>query len=257
MTVAVIEGTVACGNCGAETRVSNAWNPTWEWLEQFCRGALDGTYEVACPRCMAEEDQEDAARQRQEARLQAMRERVTRSAIPRAWLDCTWEDLETDAERERAIAAARLWAEGRSGKPGLLLYGAVGRGKSRIAGTAAVHRLTVSAVRWRNAARLIADLRMPFSSPEYAAAARALSGKSALVFDDFDKLPPTEQAVQPIYLAVNEWVEAGRWIIVTSNKDPDGIARDFGPRFGDAVASRLVEHCNVYPVGGRDRRLEP
>ena len=42
----------------------------------------------------------------------------------------------------------------------------------------------------------------------------------ALVLDDLDKITPTERAVQPLYLAINRWVEARQPPFVTTNTSP-------------------------------------
>lgn len=257
--MALLEGMTRCSNCGRETRVSNAHSPTWPWMERFVRGVLDGKYEMMCPCCNATDEAARSEADREEERAARRAGWMERSGIPAKWRGVAWEEVEADARRADAIRVARRWADGSSKRRGLMLHGPIGRGKSHIAAAAARERLERMPVRWLNVARIIQDLRMPFSSREYQAAHRLLQhgGRAALVLDDLDKLPPSEQSVQVLYLAVNEWVEQNRWVIITSNKDPDGIADDFGPRFGAAIAGRLVEHCTIYPVGGRDRRTNP
>jgi DNA replication protein DnaC len=149
---------------------------------------------------------------------------------------------------------------GGDGGLGLVLFGEVGRGKTAIAAAAAAARTRISPVRWISVAELLLALRMPFDAPEFAAAQRALAprgGRAALVLDDLDKLRPTEHAVQPLYVAVNAWIEAELPLIVTMNRGLDALADDFGERFGDPIASRLAEHCEVLEIEGRERRLQP
>lgn len=190
-------------------------------------------------------------------KAQTRRERMLRkAAIPPTWQGASFADLDRD-DRAAAIAASERWAAGEL--RGLLLWGEVGHGKTRIAATAALERIRVGPLRWLNVADLVMDLRGGFSSPRYEDARRMLVPVAgcALVLDDLDKLKPTDHAVQPIYLAINSFVEAELPLLVTLNRDLDELAADFGERFGEAVSSRLAGYCEQYEIAGRDRRLEP
>jgi DNA replication protein DnaC len=78
---------------------------------------------------------------------------------------------------------------------------------------------------------------------------------TALVLDDLDKVRPSDHAREPIYVAVNAWVEAEMPLIVTMNRSLLELADEFGDRYGDAIASRLAGYCEEFEVGGRDRRV--
>jgi DNA replication protein DnaC len=103
------------------------------------------------------------------------------------------------------------------------------------------------------------SLSYGFGHPEREKALAALAPKagSALILDDLDKTKATDHALQPLYLAVNEFVEAKAPLIVTTNRSIDRLAEEFGDRFGTAIGSRLGGYCEVFEIGGRDRRLEP
>lgn len=186
--------------------------------------------------------------------------RLERSDIPARWRSAAWEELDRDETPARAAAvdAAVRWSCGQ-GEPGLLLVGPVGIGKTRIVATAAAHRIRSGVmVRWLSVAELLLDLSRPFSSPERERALKRLEARSAaLVLDDLDKLKPSEHAIQPIYVAVNAWVDAGLPLAVTMNRHLESLAEDFGDRFGEPIASRLAEHCEVVELSGRDRRIQP
>jgi DNA replication protein DnaC len=134
----------------------------------------------------------------------------------------------------------------------------VGRGKTVIAAAAAMERLQRRHLKWLSVAALLTDLRGGFDSPEYKRALRSIDAQKAmgaLVLDDLDKLKPTESALQPLYVAINGWVERPLPLLVTCNRSPDEIAAWAGQTFGEALASRLLGYCQVIEVRGRDRRL--
>jgi DNA replication protein DnaC len=213
---------------------------------------------VQCAACGEREEAERAAREREEARAVARERRRQLAGLPPKWAGQTFAALDDDGPRRRALLRAGEWARGELA--GLVLWGPVGRGKTAIAAAAANLRMERSAVRWLPVADLLLDLRMPFDSPEYARAVRkldAMKGRAALVLDDLDKLKPTEHAVQPLYVAVNGWIEAELPLLVTLNRDLDELMAWMPETFGEALASRLSGYCATVEVSGRDRRIEP
>ncbi|MCA1571239.1 MAG: ATP-binding protein [Chloroflexi bacterium] len=218
-----------------------------------------GKIPVYCDPCLEAIEQRQAADIEAEERREATEHRVEHSGIPRRWRAETWEGVVRDDARRSAVEAAQAWSLG-EGSRGVLLHGTVGRGKTHIAAVAARQRCEISPVRWINLADLMFELSLPMSDKRRAQAIRSLDpekthSRTALVLDDLDKVRPTDFGVQPVYLAVNGWIEAQQPLLVTMNSDLDKLADDFGERFGEAIASRLAGYCDVHCVGGSDRRL--
>lgn len=264
-----------CASCGGKVRLILPEGAP-SWLVSIAERQVRGEMPAECERCTKAADDAERARQLSEARERLMERRLGASGIPRKWHRTTFDAppaatleqgelepddrvfMDWDKRRSEAIEAAREWGMGK--RRGLLLQGPVGRGKTHLAGAAAMLRLEYGAVRWLSVAELLLNLRMPFDSKEYKRALQGLMAherRVALVLDDLNKLKPTDNAVQPLYVAVNAWVESEQPLLVTMNGDLDTLAEDFGARFGEPIASRLAEHCKIVDVSGRDRRIEP
>lgn len=203
-------------------------------------------------------------------------ERARRAGVPQLYLGRYFGDLKED-ERRDAIAAARRWAEAfeprrRAWKPevprGIYLWASgdgspdtgFGTGKTAIAAAAAQHLLGQGcSVRWVKVARQMTNLNLPFAHPMYAKAAARLGEPregEVIVLDDIDKLPPTERNIQPLFALLSDCAEEEIPLLITANRNPDDLAEDWGRRFGDASASRIIGHCLDVEVPGRDRRLD-
>lgn len=251
--VVQVKGTSRCA-CGAEIAVDF----TGAEDSIGVRVAKHRLAEPRCESCEAADDIAQASADAQQLATVTIRDRVAKCGVPNAWRTLSFGELEQHPQAYEhqldAIAAAKAWAlEG----GGLLLHGPVGRGKTLIAAAATVQRCAIGGVRWLPVAKLLMDLRMPFEAPEYVRAQRQLevARSTALVLDDLDKLKPTEHALQPLYVAINGWIEARQPLLVTCNRDLDSLAEWMGETFGDPIASRLAGYCDVLEIKGDDWRL--
>jgi len=204
---------------------------------------------VVCDKCSQSAEQRAAA----ERHEQEFAARLASSGLERAEVR-PWAEFDARTpdglDRGRVIEAAREW--GRMADPGgLCLIGAVGSGKTALAKAAAVTRLQHSALRWVSLARLVADLANFEDRHARALAVRVLTGKGALVLDDFDKVNVTDWLASQLFAAIDGRIEAGAPLLVTTNLDPGELRA----KFGDAIYSRIEGYCRMIELAGPDYRL--
>lgn len=179
-------------------------------------------------------------------------ELVRRSQLPGELRELSFGEMERSGRRGMAVSAAIGWSEGELEKPGLLLMGAAGVGKTRLAGTAAWDRLQRGkAIRWVSVAKLMSRLTGPWTDKQRADALEVIAGLDAVVLDDFDKVNPSEFGRQQLFTAIDERVQAKVPMIVTANLS----VVELGERFGDPIMSRLAGHCVQLVMDGPDFRM--
>jgi DNA replication protein DnaC len=180
--------------------------------------------------------------------------RLRASRLPAALRGLAWEDLAHDGRRA-AIDDARTWAEGHI--TGLLLEGAVGTGKTRIAATAANHYLhNTGRLRWASAPALVAQLSAGLGTEQRDEALDLVTDTGALVLDDLDKTRPSAYAAEQLFLAIETRITHGAPLIVTTNLALREIASRYEQPLGEAIASRLAGYCQRHSIVGSDRRTE-
>lgn len=217
---------------------------------------------AACPACSEQqvtEPAEDKAQREALARDVELRRqalavsaRRRKSGIPAMLCELSWEDVADT--RTDVLDAVQTWAYGPGS--GLLLTGAVGRGKTWLAAAAANERLALGPVRWFSTPALFAQLGLSFGDDRREAALEALAGSTALVLDDIDKARPSEYAAEQLFLAIDSRLTSGASLLVTTNLGLDALAAKFPEPFGDAIVSRLAGYCEAFALQGHDRRLE-
>ena len=205
-----------------------------------------------CDVCLAAQDAiheaERANRERGDAE-RTYRRRIEASGLPANHREQNLDDLIQPAP---LIDAARNWALTGGG---LLLSGEVGRGKTMLAGAAALERQRTHSLIWTSAPLLFARLGSGWDTDSRALALDTLTSNVGLVLDDIDKARPTEYAAEQVFVAIDQRVEHHVPLLVTSNLSPGALAERWPEPFGEAIASRLVGYCRVVRVIGVDRRV--
>lgn len=145
----------------------------------------------------------------------------------------------------------------RKNRKGIYIHGPVGTGKTHIAYALKMEwdRLNQyrPAIFW-NTTDLMQSIRDDFDRQAYdkrRAAERIIDSKALLFLDDFGTEKPTEWVLERLYNIINHRYNSMLPVIITSNLNIDEV----GTQFGDRIASRLVQMCEVYELEGADRRL--
>lgn len=200
-------------------------------------GLLSGRGEIfTCPGCRPEVNRARAA------------QRLKSSGMPAGLTGLSFDNPRLGGE-PAAVAAARDWADGTLN--GLVLVGPVGVGKTYLAAIAAGARLAVEGVTWVSVPSLIIRALAAFDTDERDAAITELTGRGTLVLDDLDKVKPSDWVLSQLFAAIDGRVAEGAGLLVTTNLEP----REIRDKLGEPIASRLVGHCRICRIEGRDRRL--
>jgi DNA replication protein DnaC len=217
-----------------------------------------GEVPVYCDRHEQDSEERKEIQRQRERRLE---QRYDHAGVPARFREIDYEDFtEVEEGCVEGLAEARAIVAGEGSMPGVYLWGEIGVGKTMVLGyiaTAMVRRQV--RVRWLDVARLLTDLRAGFNTRAYKRAVERLDPAEpgeVLVLNDIDKALATDREVQPLYVAIEEWTNAGNPILVSANLHLDHLAVHFGETFGKPIASRLVGVCTEFEMIGRDRRLD-
>lgn len=208
---------------------------------------------LLCPVCvpLIEEESRQAELELEHEQQTERRERFARlSGVPAEYQGLTWRDLPDLAPE--AIQAAQEWSTGP--RKGLFVSGSTGRGKTWLVAAAVWVMLERQPVRWCNVSHLSTHLLRPFDDPQYTAAVDVLTGKTALVLDDIDKVGP--KAAPHIFAAIDSRVSEGVPLAITTNLRLGELEAKF-PGCGEQIVSRIVKHCRgaILALSGPDLRL--
>jgi len=183
---------------------------------------------------------------------------MTRAGVPAKYHAMTilsWLTVRADTPETRdAAGIARRVAAGLAPRAGMMLFGATGRGKTGLAAGVVREwmkdpscRAGIRWIGWASYCDMLNEVRAAGESDR--GIVRADATAPALVIDDLGADEVESGFRTRVLLDILE-ARAGRPTIITSMYHIDEVAR----RMGDHIAGRIVELCELVPIGGDDLR---
>ncbi len=211
-----------CYECGVMVALKPE-DPRWRQLDVHCDACEKVRY--------------DRSAQRREEELQSRKAAIL-SRIPSAFLKTERDKL----PHPEKLDAAMRWT---FGSRGLLLYGATGCGKSRVAWEIAKREvLAGKSFKCVNAFELA---RYPSMLMADSAAAEAFASElvkiDLLMLDDVFKAKPTERIEELLFAVIDERGGWDRPCIVTLNDTGDTLTNRLSSDRGPALIRRLRDYC--------------
>lgn len=220
-----------------------------------CKVEIFGT--IKTPMCLCKcqvekRDREEEERKRVE--FEARVRRLRREAFPEEEMQ-NWNFANDDLANERITKAMQRYVDSfadlrKSGK-GLLLYGAVGTGKTFAACEVANALIDKGYPAYvTNFSRILNTLQGTFDKQEYI---DKLIGYQLLVIDDLGIERGTDFAREQVYNIIDARYRAGLPMIITTNlsidklKNPENISEA-------RIYDRVLERCFPVEVTGQSRR---
>lgn len=180
--------------------------------------------------------------------------------IPDRFRNCTMESLEFPNEQfaDVVLRIAKFASQyGRGGKPGLLLTGSTGVGKTHLA-VACARQLVERriSVRFWDYQSLLGTLRKGFQpGGDNGPIWEQLDEVDVLLLDDLGAHRSTDWVDDFITDLITRRYNMAKGVLITTNLSvgQQGTLRD---RIQDRAYSRLMEMCTVIPLSGEDYRLK-
>jgi DNA replication protein DnaC len=197
-----------------------------------------------------------------EQRLRRGRNRGVASVIPRKFQGVSFDRPPVTEINPTVVREVRNWvgnleANLKAGR-GLSIMGPAGTGKTTLAMLISKMALQENySVAIYSLPKLLARIRQTYDAEpggdSYLSFFERLTSVDLLHIDDLGAEKRSDWVLEQLYALVNERYEAQRSILVTTNLDQAELEEQIGSR----TVSRLVEICEMIPLFGPDRRIEP
>jgi DNA replication protein DnaC len=257
--------------------------PIVEWVEVTRMEAAIAALEV-CPHCHNEEPRPGgpycdcssgqywltrhkefkarALRERDESRRRRLEQRFGHMEVPARYRGLSPDTLANLNGKRQAIAAAKHWMAG-EGKPGLVVWGLPGVGKSVLGWWAVPQR---GWGLWATWPEFYKSIQQGYGGGDARDKMRVAKAVPVLFLDDlgdpdrfwYDKegkehsRMATDDQRDILFELINHRCKEWLPLFITSNLNGAGLLA----QFGDRIVSRLLELCDFVEMGGADLRRQ-
>lgn len=214
---------------------------------------------------------EEKARQEEENRRKAMREKIERllgkSGIKKRFRQRTFANFRTDtAERTKNYRIAKSYADNfeyhKARGDGLYIEGTNGTGKTHLAAAVALQLIEQGIpVICKTSSDLLMDIKKTFDTHEVSEAQilDAYKKVELLIIDDLGKEQCSDWSMSVLYSILNDRYEDMKPTIITTNYNTDDLIHALTPKGYDdtkivAIISRLRETSTVMTMAWADIR---
>ena len=243
------DGLIHCGTCREPREFKNEW-------PEFLR-AKHGRFSVFKRECRCERDE----RERMEDKLRADEWAITRENLrERCFPYESMKDMtfgNDDGKNPGLTKVCKRYADRfddfEEMGAGLLLYGAVGGGKTYYA--AAIANAVIDSGKSAEFTSL-SNLAMRMQANYGSEKLRILDGlcrNDLVVLDDLGVERGTDTMNENVYQVINALYSSKTVVIITTNMDAEAMQREQNPNL-QRIYSRIFECCQPIEVRGEDRR---